>query len=248
MHPQIVAIERPGSQRLALQVLLELPLVGLDPISVRMPPLEPRIHVGWKQELAGLGIGRQHFPGLEPALGLHLFRLVVVNADLGGQSDVAVAGDDVARRPQSVAVHDAGGVPAVGEHDPRRSVPRLHVHAVVFVKRLEIRVHAVDVLPGRRNQQPHGAKDVHAALNQRLEHIVQTAGVGISRHHQRAHVVHVFDQRRVELVAARLRPVAVALDGVDFAVVGEIPERLRQPPLRPGVGGKALMKHAQRAA
>ena len=245
MHAKIVAIERPGSERFALQVGFELSLVGLDPLPVGVAPLEPRIHVGGKQKLAGLGVRGQHLPGLEPALGLYLFRLIVVDADLGGQGNVAVAGDDVARRPQAVAVHDAGGVPAVGKHDARRSVPGLHMHAVVFVEGLEIRVHAVDVLPGRGNEQPHGAKNVHAALDQRLEHVVQAAGVGISRHHQRANVVHVFDQRRVELVAARLSPVAVALDGIDFAVVGEKPERLRQPPFRPGVGGKALMKNAQ---
>ncbi len=47
-------------------------------------------------------------------------------------------------------------------------------------------------------------------------------------------------------MAAGFRPVAVAANGVDFAVVRQIAERLRQPPLRQGVGGKALMKQTDR--
>ena len=47
---------------------------------------------------------------------------------------------------------------------------------------------------------------------------------------------------------ARCRPVAVALDGVDLAVVREEAERLRQPPLRPGVGREALVEHADSTA
>ena len=38
-----------------------------------------------------------------------------------------------------------------------------------------------------------------------------------------------------------LHPVDVALQRVDLAVVGQHPERLRQPPLREGVGGIALV-------
>jgi hypothetical protein len=52
-----------------------------------------------------------------------------------------------------------------------------------------------------------------------------------------------FEQRR-----ARLGPVAVALDGVDLAVVREQAEGLRQGPARHGVGREALVEHADRRA
>ena len=45
---------------------------------------------------------------------------------------------------------------------------------------------------------------------------------------------------------ARHRPAAVALHGIDLAVVREIPVRMRQAPLRQGVGGKALMENHHR--
>jgi len=45
--------------------------------------------------------------------------------------------------------------------------------------------------------------------------------------------------RHADLVA--LHPVHVALERVDLAVMRQHAERLRQPPLRKGVGGIALM-------
>ena len=41
-------------------------------------------------------------------------------------------------------------------------------------------------------------------------------------------------------------PIAITLDGIDFTVVGQIAKRLCQAPLRPGIGGKALVEDAQR--
>jgi len=55
-----------------------------------------------------------------------------------------------------------------------------------------------------------------------------------------------WNERTLEFLFARPRPVAVALHGVDLAVVGEVAERLRQAPFRPGVGGEALVEHGQR--
>ena len=53
-------------------------------------------------------------------------------------------------------------------------------------------------------------------------------------------------QRRFEQRTARHRPAAVALHGVDLAVVRQVPIRMRKPPLRQGVGGKALVKYHHR--
>ena len=51
----------------------------------------------------------------------------------------------------------------------------------------------------------------------------------------------VAPDRRCEKLLARSHPVAVALDGVDFAVVAHHPERLAERPRREGVGGETLV-------
>ena len=48
--------------------------------------------------------------------------------------------------------------------------------------------------------------------------------------------VEVAEQLGLELALAGAHPVAVALDGVDLAVVRDHPERLRERPRREGVG------------
>ena len=66
--------------------------------------------------------------------------------------------------------------------------------------------------------------------------------------HQRQHLLQVRQQRRAEQRAARQRPVAVALHGVDLAVVREIAVRVREAPLRQRVGREALVEHRHRGS
>ena len=142
------------------------------------------------QEFAGLGIHRHHLSGFQAALADHVFGFVIIDADFRGQSDVAVFGDHPARWTQTVSVHGAGGVAAIGHDDAGRAVPGFHMHGVVFIEGAQIGIHGVDVLPGWWNQQAHGAENIHAAGEQGFEHIIQTVGVGPAHGHQRTHILH----------------------------------------------------------
>ncbi len=251
-HPEQLLIDVEGVRRQRLRLGL-VPVqraqaldVAAQPAPVGVAAFEVVVDVGRREQPAGFDVDRQHFAGLHPALGHHLLGGVVVHADLRGDGEVAVLGDDVAGRAQAVAVQHAAGVAAVGEHDAGRAVPRLQVHRVVLVEGAQVRVHVLDVLPGRRDQQAHGAKQVHAAHHQHFQHVVQRAGVRAGHVDQRPDFGHVGQQARGKGVAAGLGPVAVAADGVDFAVMGQIAERLRQPPLWQGVGGKTLVEQADR--
>ncbi|MNI86847.1 hypothetical protein D3C73_1439810 [compost metagenome] len=56
--------------------------------------------------------------------------------------------------------------------------------------------------------------------------------------------MEIRDQRGLELISTGARPLAVTGDGVDFAVVRQVAERLGQRPARYGVGGEALVEQA----
>ena len=56
--------------------------------------------------------------------------------------------------------------------------------------------------------------------------------------------MQIRDQRGLELIGTGAGPLAVAGDGVDFTVVRQVTERLRQRPARHGVGGEALVEQA----
>ena len=212
-----------------------------------MALLENLIDIVRGEQRAALQVERDHVAGTELALLLHVLGLVVPHSGLGGDGENTVAGDAEARRAQAVAIQRAQRVAAVGQYHPGRAVPRLHVHRVVLVEGAQIRVERIEAVPGRRHQQPHGMQRIEPAHQQHLEHVVEALRVRAAHRDQRQHLLQVGQQRGAQQRSARRGPVAVALDGVDLAVVGEIAIRVRKAPLRQGVGGEALMEHGHRA-
>ena len=215
-----------------------------QPLFVGVARLQAVVDGVGVQHLAGLGIDRKDLPRANAAFGDHVFRLVIPHADFGGDGDVAVGGRDPARRAQAVTVEQADRVTTVGHYHARRAVPRLHVHGVVFIERPQVGVHGFNVLPCRWNQHAHATEQVNAAGDHQLKHVVHAGGVRTHAVNQRAELVEVADQVIGKLGATGLRPVAVASNGVDLAVVGEKAEWLSQRPFRQGVGGEALVEHA----
>ena len=154
-----------------------------------------------------------------------------------------VRGQRVAHGPQTVPVHSGANPNAVGYCEGRRTVPRLHDRVVV----------AVHVAPrggdfGRafgncfRNEYGLGHRSASAGAHHHFKHSIQSGGIRRSQGNDRLYVFRRITEGRgshSNLVA--LQPIQVALDGVDFAVVGEHPERLRQPPLRERVRRIALV-------
>ncbi len=242
--PELVAIVEGRAMIVVVQGRLDAQRVLTQPLLVGVLGFQPVVDVVGVQHLPGVSIHGQDLARADAALGDDILGLVVPDADFRGQGDVAVLGGDPARRTQAVAIEQADRVAAIGEHHASRTVPGLHVHGVVFVERAQVRVHGFHVLPGRRNDHAQTAEQVHAAGDQQLQHVVHARRVGTATVDQRIEALQIRQLLVGELQAARLGPVAVAGDGVDLAVVGEKAERLRQRPLRHGVGGEALVEDA----
>ena len=240
-----------GIHRRIIRVLLHAELdplrVGFEPVTVGLCGLELGIDVLGQEETPGLQVGRNHLARAHAPLGCDVVGAAVIpNAHFRGDGHIAILGDHVARRAQSIAVEHAHAVAAVGHDDAGRTIPGLHVHGVVFVKGAQVRVHVGHVLPGGRHHHAHGAEQAGAAHDQAFEHVVEAHRVRALDAHHRPHVVHVGDQGALEFLLACARPIAVALHGIDLTVVGEVAEGLAQTPFRPGVGGKALVEHGER--
>ena len=157
-----------------------------------------------------------------------------------------VVGDDVSRGPQAVAVQHTGGVPPVRQHDAGRAVPGLHLAVEILVEGADLRVDVVYGLPGRRQQDAHRLQHVHAAGAQHFQHVVQAGRIRAGQRHDRIEIGNVVELVGAKVFCACNRPVAVALDRVDFTVVGKKTKRLRQAPFRQGVGRETLVKHGNR--
>jgi len=169
------------------------------------------------------------------------------HARFGSHDDEIVVGDEIARRTQPVAVEGGADLPPVGERHRGGAVPRLHHRGVVFVEIAPARVHLLVRFPRFGNHHQQRVRHRIAAHHQQFERVVEGGGVGLPRINQRPNLAQVVaEQGRGDALFARAHPVVVAAHGVDFAVVGDVAERLRQIPLRESVGGEALMHQRQR--
>ncbi|MPM13783.1 hypothetical protein SDC9_60142 [bioreactor metagenome] len=192
-------------------------------------------------------VGEEHLAGLQPALGAQVVVGDVEHAGLRGQHHQAVVGDPVATGTQAVAVEDRADLGAVGERHAGRAVPRLHQAGVVGVEVAHLLGHVVVVLPGLRDHHQHRVRQAATAEIEQLDHGVEGRRVGRRRLTDREEPVErARDQRGVEQRLPGAHPVLVAADGVDLAVVGDHPERVRELPGRESVGGEPGVHHGQR--
>ncbi len=227
--------------------LLELHLRRLQPLGIRMLARQLLLHLGIVDDAAFLQVDQQHLAGLQPPLADDVLLRHRQHAGLGRHDHVVIVGDDIARRTQPVAIQRRADLAAIGEGDRRRTVPRLHQRRVILVERPPVRIHQRVLGPRLRDQQHHRMRQRVAAGDQDLQRVVDAGGVRLAVRDQRPHLVEVrSDQFGRHRMPPRIHPVDVAADGVDLAVMRQEAIRMRQPPGRERVGGKALMHQRQR--
>ena len=168
------------------------------------------------------------------------------HAGLRRHDDGVVLGDEIARRPQTVAVERRADLPAVGESHRRRTVPRLHQTGVIFVEGATLRIHRRIAGPGFRDKHHRRVGEAVAAHRQKFESVVEAGGVGLAFIRNRPELRDVAaEQRRRDGRLPRRHPVDVAPQRIDLAVVRDHPIRVRELPRRERVGREALVHERQ---
>ena len=64
---------------------------------------------------------------------------------------MTILADDIACGSQAIAVEYTGGITAIGQDHTSGSIPRFHVHGVIFEEGTQIRIKLPGVLPGWRH-------------------------------------------------------------------------------------------------
>ena len=192
------------------------------------------------------GVDGDHLAGAE-ASGFDDVGVVELDeADFGGHDDEAVAGDLVAGGAEAVAVHGGGGDAPVGEGDGGWAVPGFGEAGVVFVEAAEAGVHVGALFPGFGDEHHHGVERSASGGDEEVEDFVEGEGVGAALCDDGVEVGDFFaPEGGFEGSAACVHPVAVAEEGVDFAVVGDVAEGLGDAPVGEGVGGVALVEEGE---
>ena len=202
--------ERRGLARRAGQVL-EHDLGALEPFLVGVALGQGRLELLVGNEAALVEIDEQHLARLQAPLGDDVLLGDGQHAHLGGHDDAPVAGHEVARGAQPVAVQRGADLPAVGEGDRRRAVPRLHQRRVVLVEGAPLLVHQRIARPRLRDHHHHRVRERVAALHQKFERVVEAGGIGLALVGDRPQLVDVVaEQLRGHRGLPRRHPVVVA--------------------------------------
>ena len=194
-----------------------------------------------------LGIYHKYLARTQTTLLAHLRRLDIEYAHLRGYDHHVVLGDEISSRTQAVSVEHTARITSVREEQRRRAVPWLHEDTVILVKCLQLTRDWVLVVIALGHQHRERMRQAHAAHHEELQNIVQRSAVAHVGLHDGIYILHVAEALDVEQRLARDHPAAVALDGVDLAVVPEQTERLRQMPLGEGVGRESRVYQCQSA-
>ena len=205
------------------------------------------LHLVIGDDAALLQIDQQHFARLQTPFRDDAFFRDRQDADLRGEDDEAVVGDDIAGRAQPVAVERRADLAAIGESDGGRAVPRLHHCSVIFVEGAARFVHQRIASPGLRNQHHHRMGEGIAALNEEFERIVETGGVRLAFIGDRPELADVVaEEIGGDRGLPRRHPVDVAAQRIDLAIMGDEAIGMRQRPGRKRIGREALMHQRQR--
>ncbi|EKE16734.1 MAG: hypothetical protein ACD_10C00831G0003 [uncultured bacterium] len=118
---------------------------------------------------------------------------------------------------------------------------------MVLVESAPIFVHLRVLFPGLGDHQHDCLRHRIAAHDKQLEGVIEGGRIGLSRVMQGPDFLQVVAKNwRGNGLFARLEPVDIAAHRIDFTVVGNVAEWMRQIPSREGIGRKALVHHGQR--
>lgn len=200
--------------------------------------------VGVAQEGAGGEVKRNHATRTEAARLGDFAGEVVHEACFGGEDDVAVVEYLVAGGAESVAVEGSADGASVSEDDGSGAVPRFHDAGVIAEEGARFGGEDFVFFPGRGHHHHDGVARVASAKRDGLEGVVEGGGVAHAGLDERLEVVEAFAPDAVRGgVFAGAHEVAVASDGVDFAVVRHHAEGMGEFPGGKGVGREALVEN-----
>ncbi len=218
----------------------------LEPCTERVPGGDSVLELLVPDDAPLVKVDEEHASRLQPPLVGNRFRIDRQDPHLAGHDDQVVVGEVVAAWPQTVSVQDGTDHMAIGEGDRGGTVPRFHLRTHELVHRLADVGHVAVVLPRLRHHHHHRLRQLPATLQQQLEDVVETPGVGEVRlDHRHDFFDVVTEEFALHDPLAGPHLVHIAAKGVDLTVVTHEPQRLRPVPAREGVGRESAVNHRE---
>ena len=136
--------------------IFELNLGFVQPLLVGRLCGQFGLDLGIVDDAALFHVDQEHLAGLQAPFLDDLRLGNRQHAHLGSHHHIIVIGDQIAGRPQPVAVQRRANLTAIGEGHGGRAIPGLHQGGMVFIEGTAFLVHERVAGPGLRDQQHHG--------------------------------------------------------------------------------------------
>ena len=139
-------------------------------------------------------IDQQHSSRLQTPFFDDLFFRDRQDAHFRRHDHLIVAGDQIAGRPQTVAIQGCANSTTIGEGNCSRTIPRFHQRRMVFVKGVALGIHQRVIRPGFRHHQHHGVRQRVATGQQQFQRIIKGGGVRSTVADQRPQLIQICAQ------------------------------------------------------
>ena len=231
-----------------LAEVFERDLVAGQPVGIAVPGRQLVLDLTIGNDAALFQIHQEHLARLQAAFHLYVFRLDRQYPGLGRHHHEVVVRDEITRRTQAVAVERGPDQTPVRERNRGGAVPGLHQRAVIFVVGFARRIHVRIAVPCLGNQHRHRVRQRAAGLDEKLERVIEGRRIAPAGLNNREELRKVrAEQVGLENGLARMHPAHIAPDRIDFAIVGNVMERMRKLPGGKCVRREALVHQAKRA-
>ena len=188
------------------------------------------------------------FAGFQTALFFHFVIAQIEHARLGRHHEKTVFTQSVTCRTKAVAVENRTRIHAIAERHGSRAIPRLHEHGFIFEEPTHVATQVMLFAPGLRHEHHHRMRKATTRSDEELKHVVKASRVALPRRNQRQKLLQVIaDNFALQVRFTGTQTVEVTAQSIDFAVVSEVAEWMRQRPRGERVRGVALVNKGNRA-
>ena len=207
--------------------------LALEPFVIRTPIGEVLLQFFVGNQSTLLKIDQEHLPGLKSALDFDVLGFDIEDTHFTRHDHAIVMRDVIATRSQSVPIQRGTDNFSIRERNRSRTIPGFLEGRVILVERTFVFGHRIVILPRLGNHHHDRFGQASTRHHECFQSIVEVPRIGTVRLDQREQLVQIISKElTLHHPLSGVHPVAVTTNGVDFAVVGDVPLRMSPIPAR----------------
>ena len=182
-------------------------------------------------------VNQQHLARLKPPFARDVIFIKGQNAAFRSEADNVILGHTETCRAQAIAIQSRANLTTIGKAYCCRAIPWLHQSSVIFIKSAAAFIHQRIAAPCLWHQHHHRMSKRISTRQQQFERIIKAGRIRLTMRNDWPDLVEIRPQQiTFHCAAARIHPVHIAANCVDFAIMRDQAERMRQTPAWECVG------------